>query len=47
MYFIHIRVPKETRNKLKAIAATLDKSMTQLLGELIDEYLSEIKKGIV
>lgn len=46
MDFIHIRVPRETRNQLKAIAATLDKSMTQLLGELIDEYLTEIKKGV-
>jgi predicted DNA-binding protein len=44
MDFIHIRVPSETRQELKVIAATLGISMTQLIGELINEYLSE-KKG--
>lgn len=44
MDFIHIRVPKEVRQQFKAVAATLGKSMTQLLGEMITEYLRE-KKG--
>ena len=44
MDFIHIRVPSQTRQELKILAATLGKSMTQLIGELINEYLSG-KKG--
>ena len=44
MDFIHIRVPSKTRQELKVIAATLGISMTQLIGELINEYLLE-KKG--
>lgn len=44
MDFIHIRVPSAIRQELKIVAATLGKSMTQLIGELINEYLSG-KKG--
>jgi len=41
MEFIHIRVPKEVRQQFKIVATTLGKSMTQLLGEMITEYLRE------
>lgn len=44
MDFIHIRVPSDVRQQLKIVAATRNISMTQLIGELIKEYLSE-KKG--
>lgn len=44
MDFIHIRVPRDVRQQFKAVAATLDKSMTQIIGELIIEFLKE-KKG--
>lgn len=43
MEIIHIRVPKEVRQQFKVVAATLGKSMTQLMGELITEYLRKIK----
>ncbi len=41
MEFIHIRVPRETRQQFKIVATTLGKSMTQLLGEMITEFLRE------
>lgn len=41
MDFIHIRVPKEVRQQFKIVATTLGKSMTQLLGEMITEFLRE------
>lgn len=44
MDFIHIRVPRDVRQQFKAVAATLGKSMTQIIGEMITEFLKE-KKG--
>lgn len=41
MDFIHIRVPKEVRQQFKVVAATLGKSMTQIIGEMITEFLRE------
>lgn len=41
---IHIRLPELIRQKLKAFAALEKKSMTQLIGELVEEYLE--KKGV-
>ena len=34
---------RETRQKFKIVATTLDKSMNQLLGELVIDYLRKIK----
>lgn len=46
MEIIHIRVPSETRQDLKIVAATQGKSMTQLIGEMINEFLKEIKRAV-
>lgn len=40
MDFIHIRVSQETRKQFKAVCATLNKSMTQVIGDLISEFLN-------
>ena len=45
MNFIHIRVPEETRNKLKAYAASNGISMQTLISELIKEFM--VKKKVV
>ncbi len=41
---IHIRLPDLIRQKLKALAALEKKSITQLIGELVEAYLE--KKGV-
>lgn len=46
MDFIHIRIPSEVRQRLKVEAATQGKSMTKLIGDLITQYLSEIRKEV-
>jgi len=38
---ILFRVPKELHQRFKVAAASLGKSMTQLLGEMITEFLRE------
>ena len=43
MNFIHIRVPEETRNKLKAYAASNGISMQTLISELIKEFMAKKK----
>jgi predicted DNA-binding protein len=41
-----IKIWKETRKKLKILAAKVEKPMTQLLDELVDEALQkELEKG--
>lgn len=46
MEFIHIRVPKEVRQQFKVATASKGKSMTEVAGDLILQYLSEIKKEV-
>lgn len=46
MDFIHIRVPKEVRKQFKTVTASKGKSMTEVAGDLILRYLSEIKKEV-
>ena len=46
MEFIHIRVPREVRQQLKSITASKGQSMTEVVGDLILRYLSEIKKEV-
>ena len=46
MEFIHIRVPKEVRQEFKSITASKGKSMTEVAGDLILQYLSEIRKEV-
>lgn len=46
MSLIHIRISQETRMQFKAICATLNKSMTQVIGDLITEFLSREIKGL-
>lgn len=41
---IHIRLPDKIRHQIKAIAALESKSITQLIGEIVADYLE--KKGI-
>lgn len=41
---IHIRLPADVKNELKAIAALNGKSMTELLGEIVTRYLEETKR---
>lgn len=41
MEFIHIRVPRETRQAFKAYTASLGVSMTAYLGELIKRVLED------
>lgn len=36
---LHIRLPEKVRQQLKAVAALENKSMTQLLGEIIECFL--------
>lgn len=43
MDFIHIRVTKAMRQLVKVEAATLGKSITQFVGEMINEYFE--RKG--
>lgn len=45
MEAIIIRVEKTKKNELKAKAALQGISMTQLIGELITEYLEETKRA--
>lgn len=44
MEMLHVRLPKGTHKELKLCAVTQGKSMTALIGDLIERYLSEIKK---
>lgn len=46
MEFIHIRVPKEVRQEFKSITASKGQSMTEVVGDLILRYLSEIRKEV-
>lgn len=46
MEFIHIRVPKEVRQQFKTVTASKGKSMTEVVGDLILRYLSEIQKEV-
>ena len=39
MDFIHVRVPTETRNQLKAYAASNGLSMQTLISKLIEEFM--------
>ena len=41
---IHINLSNETRNSLKAAAASQGMSMTELVGDLIARYLRENKE---
>ena len=43
---IHINLSNETKNSLKAAAASQGMSMTELVGDLIVQYLSEIRKEV-
>nr|DAF65597.1 MAG TPA: hypothetical protein [Caudoviricetes sp.] len=43
METIHIRVSKDIRKQLRILSAETDKTMTQLMGEIISEYLGKIK----
>ena len=46
MEMLHIRLPKEQHRKLKLYAVSDGKSMTELVGDLIARYLSEIQKEV-
>lgn len=43
---IHIRLPDKTHQRIKAIAALRGKSLTQLIGEIIDEFLGKTKENL-
>lgn len=46
MVKIHINIPKETKQELKVLAASKDVSMNAVIGDLIQRYLSEIRKEV-
>ena len=46
MEMIHIRLPKEQHKRLKLCAVNQSMSMTELVGDLIARYLSEITKEV-
>jgi len=46
MELLHIRLPKELHTKFKICAVSQGKSMTALIGDLIERYLSEIRKEV-
>ena len=46
MSVMSIRIPDEKRKKLKAIASLEGKSMTNILSELIDEYVEEAQERL-
>lgn len=43
MEMLHVRLPKGTHKELKLCAVSQGKSMTALIGDLIEQYL-KIKK---
>lgn len=45
MELLHIRLPKEVHKQFKLCAVSQGKSMTALIGDLIERYL-EIKKEV-
>lgn len=45
MEMLHIRLPKEVRKEFKLCAVSQGKSMTALVGDLIEQYL-KIKKEV-
>ncbi len=47
MSVMSIRIPDEKRKKLKAIASLEGKSMTDILSELIDEYVEEAQERLL
>lgn len=38
---IHVRLPEDIRQKFKAVTALENKSMTQVIGDLITAYLRD------
>ncbi len=44
---ITIDIPKEDHKRLKALAAITDKSMRDIVVELISEYISASNKGVL
>ena len=46
MGVMSIRIPEEKRKKLKAIASLEGKSMTNIVSELIEEYVIEAQKRL-
>ena len=44
MEMLHIRLPREQHKELKLCAVTKGQSMTALIGDLIEQYLSKIKR---
>ncbi len=44
MSVMSIRIEDEKRKKLKAIASLEGKTMTEIMGSLIDEYIKEFKR---
>lgn len=43
---LHIRLPDKTHQEIKASAALQGKSITRLIGEIIDEYLRKTKENL-
>ncbi len=46
MAVMSIRIPEEKRKKLKAIASLEGKSMTNIVSELIEEYVAEAQERL-
>lgn len=46
MSVMSIRIPDETRKKLKAIASLEGKTMSSLVSALIEEYVAEASKRL-
>jgi predicted nucleotidyltransferase len=44
MAFLSVRVPKDVRNRVKAIAASRGENLQDLVGSLIDRFLEEAER---
>lgn len=45
MNVVHIRLKNEVHKMLKAFCALHDKSMTELIGDLVTQFLREYKES--
>lgn len=46
MEMLHVRLPKTTHKELKLCAVSQGRSMTALIGDIIERYLTEIRKEV-
>jgi plasmid stability protein len=46
MEMLHVRLPKGTHKELKICAVSQGRSMTALIGDIIERYLTEIRKEV-